>query len=195
MGKKASEKNLKEKRVEGEIVFTGNLLQVSSDGVELATGERGLREVVHHPGGVVVIPVIETKGDYEIALVKQYRYPVGEATWELPAGTLEDGETLQGCARRELIEETYLQPSTLTKLTDLYTSPGYSDECLSLFLARDLTPLSEDEVDRPEGENLVVGKFNLSEVLNKARNGGIKDGKTLAGLFFIVGDEWTLSDK
>ncbi|MBS3812889.1 NUDIX hydrolase [Candidatus Bipolaricaulota bacterium] len=189
MNDKVDEKDLQEKRVSGEIAFSGRLLEVSSDRVTLASGKSTVREVVHHPGGVVIIPVREADEGYGVVLVKQYRYPAGKALWELPAGTLEEGETSKDCARRELIEETLYRPTSLKRVTDLYTSPGYSDESLTLYLARGLKRVDEKKVDRPEEENLVARSFDLNEVLEKARNGEIRDGKTLAGLFFLTGYE------
>lgn len=178
---------LEETTLQKQEVFSGNLLEVSINEVRDPEGRRGRREVVHHPGGVVVVPSITEDGTDKLVLVKQYREPVAETVWEFPAGTLEEGETREGCARRELIEETRYRPSKMEKKVDLYTSPGYSDEVLSLYLASGLEKVKDTEkVESPEDENLRVREFPREEIITRAQNGELKDGKTLAGLFYLT---------
>lgn len=166
--------------------FTGNLLRLSVNEVKTPDGSTVRREVVHHPGGVVITPLLEEAGKRKLILVRQYREPAGKPLWELPAGTLEEGESPWSCARRELIEETGHEPRKLEKKVELFTSPGYSDEVLSLYKASALTKVSDPEaINQPEDENLLVKKFPLEEAISLARKGEIADGKTLAGLFFI----------
>ena len=181
------DKNLAEETIDVKEAFSGSLLRLTVNKVRRSDGSTGEREVVHHPGGVVILPVIEGEKGRELILVRQYREPTGESLWELPAGTLEEGESALECARRELVEETRYRPAELEKKVDLFTSPGYSDEVLSLYLARELEKLSEKEAtESPEGENLISKSFPVEEVFSRAREGKITDGKTLAGLFFLV---------
>jgi len=167
--------------------FSGDLLRVTVNQVRTPDGSTARREVVHHPGGVVIIPLLENSGSRKLVLVRQYREPAGRPLWELPAGTLEKGESLRDCARRELIEETGYEPGNLEKKVELFTSPGYTDEVLTLYEARDLKKVAEPEaVETPEDENLIVNEFPLEKVFSLARQGSISDGKTLAALFFLT---------
>jgi len=178
---------LAEETLEESEEFSGDLLKLTVNTVRRPDGSSGKREVVHHPGGVVVLPVLTGDGEEEVVLVRQYREPVGKPIWELPAGTLEEGETAQECARRELMEETSYRPGNLEKKVDLYTSPGYTDEILTLYLATGLKKLAPSEgLENPEDENLIVESFETEELVSMARNGDIADGKTLAGLFFLI---------
>lgn len=181
------DKNLIEETLEESEVFSGDLLKLTVNTVQGANGSRAKREVVHHPGGVVILPVLAGDQEDEILLVRQYREPAGKPLWELPAGTLEEGETQENCARRELVEETSYRPNSLGKKVDLFTSPGYTDEILSLYLATDLEKLGPSEaVETPEDENLIVKSFSAEELIKMASRGEITDGKTLAGLFFLI---------
>lgn len=178
---------LAEERLEEKEVFSGNLLRVTINQVKDAEGNIAGREVVHHPGGVVIAPLIRGTEFHEIVLVKQYREPAEETLWELPAGTLEEGETREECSQRELMEETGYRAGKLEKKVDLYTSPGYSDEVLSLYVASDLEKLeAPDKMETPDDENLIIGEFSLQEAVNMAKNGEIRDGKTLAGMIFLL---------
>ncbi len=181
------EKNLVEETLEEAEVFSGDLLVLTVNSVKSASGAEAKREVVHHPGGVVILPVLNGTEGEEVLLVRQYREPAGKPLWELPAGTLEEGETKKECARRELIEETNYRPSKLEKKVDLFTSPGYTDEILTLYLATGLEKLGPVEVvESPEDENLIVESFPTEELIEMAKKGKITDGKTLAGLFFLT---------
>lgn len=181
------DEELIEKTESREEEFSGDLLRLTVNRVRTPNGSIARREVVHHPGGVVIIPLLEESGERKLILVRQYREPAGRSLWELPAGTLEKGESSRSCARRELIEETGYEPGKLEKKVELFTSPGYTDEVLTLYQARDLKKVSEPEaIETPEDENLVLKEFPLEEVFSLARHGEISDGKTLAGLFFLI---------
>jgi len=181
-----ADESLIEETLEEQEVFSGSLLSLTVNTVRTPDGTRGQREVVHHPGGVVIIPVLSEGEGGKVILVKQYREPAGKPIWELPAGTLEEGETQEECARRELIEETNYRATTLEKMVDLFTSPGYSDEVLTLYLASGLEKLEPSEkVESPDDENLLIKSFTRKELVKIAREGKIEDGKTLAGLFFL----------
>ncbi|MFW6104817.1 MAG: NUDIX domain-containing protein, partial [Candidatus Bipolaricaulota bacterium] len=139
------EENLDGETLEENQIFQGKLLGLTINTVRDSDGSVTTREVVHHPGGVVILPILNGDQGEEILLVKQYREPAGEALWELPAGTLEEGESQRECARRELMEETRYRPAELEKKVNLFTSPGYSNEILALYRATGLEKISDSE--------------------------------------------------
>ena len=189
---KKEDELLVEETVDEKEVFSGDLLKFTVNRVRRPDGSEGKREVVHHPGGVVIMPVLssteeEEVPEKEVLMVKQYREPAGQTLWEFPAGTLEEGESSRECARRELIEETGYKPASLEKKVDLFTSPGYSNEVLTLYLAKELERIKpSEEVRSPADENLVAERFEVEELMKLADQGRIRDGKTLAGLFFLA---------
>lgn len=173
-----------EVRLEGRTVFEGRLLRVDVDRVRLPGGGRSEREVVRHPGAAAVVPLLEGEGGTRVVLVRQFRYAPGEAMWEVPAGTLEPGEGPEDCARRELEEEAGLRAGELEALASVYTSPGFTDERVHLFVAR--SP-EEGEPDPEEGEEIERRAFPLSEALEMVRRGEIRDGKTVTALLMAGG--------
>ena len=134
---------LLEKKIGGECVYQGRILDLEVDRVQLPSGGEALREVIRHKGAVVVLPLHE---DRSIELVRQYRYPMGEVLLELPAGKLDPGEDPVECAGRELAEETGWRPVEIHELGSFFTTPGFSDEVLHAFIA---TPLEADAGGRP----------------------------------------------
>lgn len=168
-----------EVRLEGRTVFEGRLLRVDVDRVRLPDGGRSEREVVRHPGAAAVLPLLEGTDGPEVVLVRQFRYAPGEAIWEVPAGTLEPGEGPEACARRELREEAGLRAAGLEALGAVYTSPGFTDERVHLFVAR--SP-GRGEPDPEEGEEIERRAFPLEEALAMIRRGEIRDGKTVTAL-------------
>jgi ADP-ribose pyrophosphatase len=134
------------------------------------------REVVRHPGAVVVVPVLE--GD-RLVLIRNYRIAVDERLWELPAGKLEAGEDPTEAARRELEEETGYRCGCVRPLGEFYTSPGFADELMRAFVAEELAFVGQ----RLEpGEQIEAQTMPQSEALRMARDGRIRDGKTIAAL-------------
>lgn len=182
------DRQLLEKEVRSEEIFGGSLLDLFVDQIEFKEGGgRASREYVRHPGGVVIVPLLKSDQGEEILLVRQYRYPPAELTWELPAGTLEEGESRLECARRELAEETGHGGGKWDRKVDLFTSPGYSDEVLTLFIAEAVEPLGEAEgQESPQDEKLRARSFSVERILEMAGEGRLRDGKTLAGLFFLL---------
>jgi len=157
--------------------FVGRLVRVTVDTVTLPDGRSATREVVHHRGAVAAVP-LDDAGN--VHLVRQWRHPVGRTLLEIPAGTLDSGEPYEECVRRELAEEIGQVPGRLDHLTSMFVAPGYADEMIHLYLARDLHPES-----RPgdEDENVQVVTMTLDEALAACREGRICDGKSVAGLF------------
>ena len=164
-----------EQTLNSQLIYEGKVVKVFKDSVELSTGKKSFREFVKHSGGVVILAV---KGD-KILLVKQFRYPLKEVMFELPAGKLEIGEDPFEAAKRELEEETGYCANKWTPLGYVYTSPGYSDEKLYLYKAEDLefTHCHPDE-----GEIIEAFEYKYEDVLKMVDNGEINDAKTLCAL-------------
>ncbi|HEV2419655.1 MAG TPA: NUDIX hydrolase [Terriglobia bacterium] len=161
-------------------VFKGRRVEVSVDRVREPGGVEAQRELVRQPGSVVVLPVL---ADGNILLVRQFRYAARQSLWELVAGGLEPGEKPLRAAARELAEETGYRARVFERVLDFYPSPGILNEVMHLVEARGLT---RGEA-RPEAdERIVVKAFALDELRKMARTHKIKDGKTLAGLFWLL---------
>ncbi len=165
--------DLTEKRISGEEKYRGVIVSVTLDRVELPDGQGAWREVVHHPGGVSVLPI---DADGNCYMVRQYRYPVGELVLEIPAGKLDGKEDHMVCTVRELSEETGFTADRFVDLGCYYTSPGYSDEIIHVYLA---TGLHAGESHLDEGEFLNVEKIPFDELLRLAMDGSIIDAKTV----------------
>lgn len=159
-----------------ETVYAGRRIHVRVDRLVTAAGAEVVREVVEHPGAVVIVPVLP---DRRVVLVRQYRHPVGRTLLELPAGMLESTETPARCALRELAEETGYSAGKLTALGAVYPSPGILSEVMHHFLAEDLVP---GDPDPDPGEEIEIEMLSLHQVALEVRNGGIRDGKTIIGL-------------
>ncbi|MBR0039958.1 MAG: NUDIX hydrolase [Oscillospiraceae bacterium] len=162
-----------EKRVDGEIKYSGVIVRVRLDRAELENGKIVRREVVEHPGGVGILPVDDEGFCY---MVRQFRYPFSRQLLEIPAGKLEYGEDPLSCAVRELGEETGFSAETMIPMGCCLTSPGFSTEVLHLYLARGL---HAGRAHLDEDEFLNVEKLPLSELAAMADRNEIEDGKTL----------------
>lgn len=157
-------------------MFSGNLLKLRVDEVLLPNGRKSTREIVEHPGAVAVVAITEND---EVLMVRQYRKAIERELLEIPAGKLEEGESREVCVERELMEETGYFPNELTYLTSFYTSPGFSNEILHLFIAKNLIKKSRDaDFD----EYLQAEKVPFEEAINKIQTGEIVDSKTITGL-------------
>ncbi len=176
---------MSERLLRRETVFAGRLLAVYRDEVVLPDGQRRIREVVHHPGAVAVLPV---RKDGRVVLVEQYRHAVGQTLLEVPAGTREPGETVEACAARELEEETGYRAGRLRELVRFAVSPGWTDEELVVFVAEELIPTRARPAD---DERLTVRELAPEEALAAVRAGRIRDAKSLIALLGYFG--WKLS--
>ena len=165
-----------EEMVSQETVYEGVIVNVRRDKARLMDGRITNREVVEHPGGVAVF-AMDDQG--RVALVRQYRYPMGEETLELPAGKLEPGEDPRDSGLRELAEETGLVPGTFEDMGCLYSSPGILAERIYLYFAKDLT---QGPTHPDDGEFVETVWLPYQDLVDKARRGEIKDGKTLVGI-------------
>ena len=164
------------RRLDRTHAFHGRRIDVYVDRIELPDGREVVREVVHHPGAVAIVPALKT-GD--VLLVRQARPAVDRELWEIPAGTLEADEPAADSARRELREETGYVASDWTALGVFFTSPGICDEQMSLFLARDLTRVGEFD----PREISLCRPFRPEELRTMVACGEIQDAKTLIGLY------------
>lgn len=168
-----------EKTLDSKKIYDGKIFQVRKDRVLLPDGSESYREIVEHGGAVAVVPLI----DEQVYFVRQYRKPVEKVLLEIPAGRLEPGENPAECARRELTEEIGFWPRRLQQLAFFYSSPGFTNEVIHLYLAQDLRV---QQADRDEGEFLDVVKMPLSEAIRKVACGEITDGKTMTGLLMAA---------
>lgn len=167
--------SLEEKTLHTEKIFSGNVIALQVDDVELPNGEKSKREIVKHPGAVAIIPF---SADGEMYLVEQYRKPLEKTIIEIPAGEIELGEDPLVTARRELEEETGFQSDDLTYLTSFYTSPGFADELLHIYVARDLRKMEQPLAqDADEFINLV--KVTPEEAEQLIEQQLIHDAKTM----------------
>lgn len=172
-----NDQHLREKFLTSSKKFDGNILKVYVDEVELPNGKISTRELVKHPVAVAVVPVLDN-GD--IIFVRQYRYPVGKVLYEIPAGKLDQNEELYDCALRELSEETGYITESMTLLTSLLTAPGFSNEVIHVYLAKNLKA-GKAHPDNDEFLEVVI--LSQNEIKEKIQNKEIVDAKTLVGLF------------
>ena len=168
--------DLTERTLESRSIFEGKIVTLLVDQAELPDGKQASREVVLHPGGVAILALDEADN---VALVRQYRYPLHGLLLELPAGKLDPGEDHRPAAIRELSEETGLEAEELTYLGCLLASPGFCNERLHLYLARGLSR-AESHPDDDEFLNVVTMPFD--RLLEQVMDGTIEDAKTVAGV-------------
>jgi ADP-ribose pyrophosphatase len=174
-----------------EPIFTGNVISVRLDRVQMSDGTVAVREVVDHPGAVGVVALDD---DGTILLVNQYRHPVRARLDELPAGLLDvDGEPALLAAQRELAEEAAVTATDWHVLVDLYTSPGMSNEAIRLFLARGLVPVPDDERFQPEHEEitLTVHRVPIAEAVERVFAGELTNAAAVAGILATAHGEAT----
>lgn len=161
-------------------VYRGRVFELVRETVALDNGVTTDLDVIRHPGAAVMLPMPDPE---TVILIRQYRHAVGGYIWEIPAGTLDPGETPLDGARRELAEEIGFSADRWEKLGEAVPVPGYADERLHLFLAEDLRPATQS---LDEDELLHVHTRPLREVLTMADGGEIQDAKTLCALFHLV---------
>ena len=170
--------DLKETRIASEQKFSGRLIDLYLDQVELPNGQTSSREWIDHPGAVCLIPVLP---DDKICLIRQFRYGPGEEFIEIPAGKLDSGEAPLDCAYRELEEETGYRTNKLTFLTNIHPAIGFSNEKMWMYLAEDLEKY-ENKLDQDEFLELLPTP--LEKALDLIWSGKITDVKTIIGLLW-----------
>ena len=159
-------------------IYSGKIVDLIVDTIEVR-GKPTIREVVRHPGGVVIMAEIE---DDRIAFVRQHRYPLDQRLLELPAGKLEPEEQPEISAARELEEEIGFRPDFLEHVFSFYPTPGFCDEILHLYYTN---RLQETSANPEEDEDIEVEFYSLEEAIEMAGRGEIADGKTLLALFWL----------
>lgn len=170
--------------VSSERLYTGRILNLDRDTVRFPDDSTGRLEMLRHPGASAVVPFLDDpRGpDPRVLLIRQFRHAADGFIWEVPAGRLDAGEAPETCARRELEEETGMRAQTLERLTTIYTTPGFTDERIHLFLAHGL---GEGEHHREADEFMEVHPLRWAAVLELIRRGEIQDAKTLTILLFV----------
>ena len=172
--------HLEEKTKDSAIVYDGRIFKIKRDTALLEDGSTAVREFVVHYGGVCILPVND---DGTILLVKQYRYPLGKVTLEVPAGKLEKGEDHFEAGKRELLEETGTTAGTFEYLGEIAPIPAYTTEIIHMYLAKGLTFSAPDPDD---DEFLHVEKFPLAELAQRCMSGQLQDSKTIAGILMAA---------
>lgn len=160
-------------------VYKGKKINLKCGYLKSPDGQLVFREVVEHPGSVVILPITNNN----IILLKQYRYALNNWIYELPAGTISGEESPEACARRELLEETGYKANKLIKLFEMYISPGYSTEYMYSYLALDLT---YEGIKLEEGEVIQVIKKPLREVIKLIECNVINDAKSIATILYFL---------
>ena len=159
-----------------EIVHVGRRIRVAVDTTTAPDGRVIKRDMIFHPGAVVILPVLDAGN---VVLLRNHRFVIGETLWELPAGTVEPNEPLESCARRELLEETGYTAAKWRSLGYIYASPGVLDEKLHLFVAEELTPGAAKPEPDEQLEPVVV---HLGDAIRMCLDGTIRDAKSITAL-------------
>lgn len=172
------------------VAYRGPVFHVTTDQVLEPGGVRARRDVIRHSGSIVILAVDERKREPRILLERQYRHAAQSMMWELPAGRIDDGESPLAAARRELLEETGYTARDWKKILFFYVSPGFLDETMTIYLARELTKGKA----QPEADERISIRFvPLSTARKMALSGRIRDAKTISGIFWL--SETKLSGK
>ncbi len=187
MAKSTRRKNASKSHViSSREVYRGPVFSVSIDKVLEPGGIRARRDIVHHPGSVVILAMDESRGQTHVLLERQYRHAAQRFLWELPAGRVDDGESELAGAKRELLEETGYRAARWRRILKFYASPGFLDETMALYLARDLKAGKA----QPEDDELIRRRWvPLSSALLLVLRGTIRDGKTISAVLWLAWHE------
>lgn len=172
------DEQLKEPTVASEKIFQGKVITMQVDTVKLPNGDQATREIVRHPGAVAVLAVTDEE---RVVLVRQYRKPCDRVLLEIPAGKLEPGEEPLACAKRELLEETGYKAKEWIHLHSMFTSPGFADEYIHLYAAKELTP-GDQQLDNDEFLNVLeVAPGEVEQLMERQE---VADAKTITALYW-----------
>lgn len=170
-------------KIDSRLIHDGRVVHLSIDRVRFPDGSEGELELIRHRGASAVVPLVGhmDEADPTVVLVHQYRYAAGGYVYEIPAGLPHDGESWERCARRELEEETGYVAAEMLPLTRLFTTPGFTNEVVHVFLA---SGLSRGTVRRDQDEFMEKVELPLSAIMEMIARGEIQDGKSLVGLLY-----------
>ena len=180
-------KSFHEKTLSETTVFEGRVFRLVRKIVKLPNGKTSTRDLIVHPGAAAMIP-IDAEG--RILMVRQFRKAAGKEMIELPAGTLDPGESVRACVQRELQEEIGFKAKKLRRLISYYPAAGYTTEVIHIFVAKDLVPSQQDA---DSDEFLEVVPMRLEKILDGIRRGKINDSKTIIGILyyrFLASPAW-----
>jgi len=164
-------------------VYTGKVISLDVDQVRFPDGTTGELEMIRHSGASAVVPVLDAGiPDPDIILIRQYRYAANAYLYEIPAGRLDPGESPEECAKRELHEETGYSVGQVRRLTTIYTTPGFTDEMIHIFVAEGLTG---GVANREPDEFMELRAVPLSRAKAMVHSGEISDAKTAIGLLLV----------
>ena len=178
--------NVKPGKISSRRIHTGKVISVDTDTVRFPDGSVGEMDMIRHPGASAIVPFLSdpTGDDPQILLLKQYRYAANQFLYEIPAGRLDSGEDPRDCAARELREETGCTAARLEFLFTMFTTPGFTDEQIHVFLA---DGLKHGDAAREADEFISIETMTLSSALKRIEQGEIKDAKTALALLFAAG--------
>jgi len=175
-----TEERPKAKVLSSQVIYEGAVFGIRRDEVIEPSGVRTTREMITHPGSVVVLPVLP---DGRILLVQQYRYAARQYLWELVAGRMDPGETPRQAAERELIEETGYRAKRLRIFAEFFPTPGFLEEKMFLLLAEGLTP---GKAEPEEDEKIIPRAYNHRQLEEMIRKRKLRDAKTIAGILYYL---------
>jgi ADP-ribose pyrophosphatase len=180
----------KERILSSRIVYRGPVFSVTTDDVEEPNGVRARRDVIHHSGSVVVLPVDDSTSTPRVLLERQYRHAATDYLWELPAGRIDPGEQALKAAKRELLEETGYTAARWRRIFKFYASPGFVAETMSVFLANGLRPGKA----QPEADEVIhIRMVPLPAAVRMVLRGTIRDAKTISSVLWL--DHMTRAEK
>ena len=168
----------KAKILKSDMIYEGKVFGVRRDEVEEPNGVRATREVITHPGSVVVLPVLK---DGCIVMIRQYRHATRQYLWELVAGRIDGGETVKQAAARELLEETGYSAKRFSVFLDVFPTPGFLEERMYILLAKGLT---EGKAQPEEDEKIISRAYTGSKLKQMLKQGKLRDAKSIAGLLY-----------
>ena len=169
---------LREKTIRTERIYSGRVINLRKDEVTLPNGKKSTREIIDHPGAVVILA---QNSKEKVIMVKQFRKAIEDVLLELPAGTLEPNEEIINCAKRELEEETGYQAQNWEKIYDFYSAPGFCSEKLSLFYAWNL---KKTKTKTDHDEFIKVMEYDKKRITSLLNNNQVRDAKTLVGILW-----------